>query len=184
VATVVTQTLVERDDPAFAKPSKPIGEFYTREQAEERKRVERWHMIDDAGRGWRCVVASPKPVRIIEAEVVKHLVKDGYVVLAAGGGGIPVVADAQGLLSGGAAVIDKAVRTFPFAVPNGDAASPAPSATRASQPLVPRLRVSIESFRLSSRRGETEFKRPRIIGRRVEIEFQAGVGAVTGGGFQ
>jgi len=107
VATVVTQTLVDRDDPAFAKPSKPIGEFYTKEQAEERKRVEKWNMAEDAGRGWRRVVASPRPVRIIESEVVRHLVKDGYVVVAAGGGGIPVVADEKGILRGIAAVIDK-----------------------------------------------------------------------------
>ena len=107
VATVITQTLVDRNDPAFAKPSKPIGEFYTRAQAEERVRIEKWTMAEDAGRGWRRVVASPKPVRIIEAEVVRHLVKDGYVVVAAGGGGIPVVADEAGLLSGVPAVIDK-----------------------------------------------------------------------------
>jgi carbamate kinase len=107
VATIVTQTLVDRHDPAFAKPSKPIGQFYTREEAEDRMRVEKWAMFEDAGRGWRRVVASPKPVRIIESEVVKHLVKDGYVVIAAGGGGIPVVADEQGNLSGAAAVIDK-----------------------------------------------------------------------------
>jgi carbamate kinase len=107
VATVVTQTLVDRHDPAFANPSKPIGQFYTREEAEDRMRVEKWTMVEDAGRGWRRVVASPKPVRIIESEVVKHLVKDGYVVIAAGGGGIPVVADEQGNLSGAAAVIDK-----------------------------------------------------------------------------
>ena len=107
VATVVTQTLVNADDPAFGKPAKPIGEFYTREQAEDRMRIEEWNMVEDAGRGWRRVVASPKPVRIIESEVVKHLVKDGYVVVAAGGGGIPVVADAQGMLRGVAAVIDK-----------------------------------------------------------------------------
>jgi carbamate kinase len=107
VATIVTQTLVDRNDPAFAKPSKPIGQFYTREEAEDRTRVEKWAMVEDAGRGWRRVVASPKPVRIIESEVVKHLVKDGYVVIAAGGGGIPVVADEQGSLSGVAAVIDK-----------------------------------------------------------------------------
>ena len=107
VATIVTQTLVDRADPAFAKPSKPIGEFYTREQAQERMRVEQWTMVEDAGRGWRRVVASPKPVRIIEAEVVRHLVKDGYVVVAAGGGGIPVMADGQGMLSGVPAVIDK-----------------------------------------------------------------------------
>ncbi|MGA9451780.1 MAG: carbamate kinase, partial [Verrucomicrobiia bacterium] len=107
VATVVTQTLVNRDDTAFAKPGKPIGEFYTREQAEERMRVEKWTMIEDAGRGWRRVVPSPIPVRIIESEVVGHLVKDGYVVIAAGGGGIPVVADEKGILRGIAAVIDK-----------------------------------------------------------------------------
>lgn len=107
VATVITQTLVARDDPAFARPTKPIGQFYTRADAEDRMRIEKWVMVEDAGRGWRRVVASPQPVRIIEAEVVRHLVKDGYVVVAAGGGGIPVVADAQGLLSGIAAVIDK-----------------------------------------------------------------------------
>jgi len=107
VATVVTQTLVDRNDPAFAQPSKPIGQFYTHAEAEDRMRVEKWTMVEDAGRGWRRVVASPKPVSIIEAEVVRHLVKDGYVVIAAGGGGIPVVADEKGKLSGTAAVIDK-----------------------------------------------------------------------------
>jgi carbamate kinase len=107
VVTVVTQTLVNRDDAAFASPAKPIGEFYTREQAEDRIRVEKWTMMEDAGRGWRRVVASPIPVRIIESEVVRHLVKDGYVVIAAGGGGIPVVADEKGILRGVAAVIDK-----------------------------------------------------------------------------
>jgi carbamate kinase len=107
VATVVTQTLVDRNDPAFSKPSKPIGQFYTREEAADRMRVEKWAMVEDAGRGWRRVVASPKPVCIIESEIVKHLVKDGYVVIAAGGGGIPVVADETGNLRGAAAVIDK-----------------------------------------------------------------------------
>jgi carbamate kinase len=107
VVTVVTQTLVNRDDAAFASPAKPIGEFYTREQAEDRMRVEKWTMIEDAGRGWRRVVASPIPVRIVESEVVRHLVKEGYVVIAAGGGGIPVVADENGILRGVAAVIDK-----------------------------------------------------------------------------
>ncbi len=107
VATIVTQTLVDRNDSAFKKPSKPIGEFYSPEQAEERMRVEKWAMVEDAGRGWRRVVASPKPMRIVEAEIVQHLVKDGYVVVAAGGGGIPVVSDEKGMLSGMPAVIDK-----------------------------------------------------------------------------
>jgi len=107
VATIVTQTLVDRNDPAFAKPSKPIGEFYTQAQAEDRMRVEKWIMVEDAGRGWRRVVASPKPVRIIESEIIQSLAEDGCVVIAAGGGGIPVVADAAGNLKGAAAVIDK-----------------------------------------------------------------------------
>ena len=107
VATIVTQTLVDAADPAFAQPSKPIGEFYTREQAEQHIRSDQWHMAEDAGRGWRRVVPSPTPLRIIEARVVQHLVKDGFVVVAAGGGGIPVVADAQGILRGVPAVIDK-----------------------------------------------------------------------------
>ena len=107
VATVVTQTLVDRNDPAFAKPLKPIGEFYTPEQAQERMRVEGWTMVEDAGRGWRRVVASPKPVRIIESKVLQHLVESGCVVVAAGGGGVPVIADENGILSGVPAVIDK-----------------------------------------------------------------------------
>lgn len=107
VATIVTQTLVDRADPAFAQPAKPIGEFYSQTQAEERMRVDQWTMVEDAGRGWRRVVASPKPIRIIESGVIKHLVEGGYVVVAAGGGGIPVVADEHGMLSGVAAVVDK-----------------------------------------------------------------------------
>ena len=107
VATVVTQTLVDRNDPAFQKPSKPIGQFYKKEEADDRMRVEKWTMVEDAGRGWRRVVASPKPVRIIEADVIKKLVTDGCTLVAAGGGGIPVVADDLGNLHGTAAVIDK-----------------------------------------------------------------------------
>lgn len=107
VATIVTQTLVDKNDPAFQKPSKPIGQFYKKEQADDRIRVEKWTMIEDAGRGWRRVVASPKPVRIIEADVIRKLVAEGYTLIAAGGGGIPVVEDEQGELHGTAAVIDK-----------------------------------------------------------------------------
>ncbi len=107
VATVVTQTLVDRHDAAFAAPSKPIGGFYSAAAAEERQRVEQWAMMEDAGRGWRRVVPSPRPLRIIESDVIAQLVRNGCVVIAAGGGGIPVVADDHGILSGVAAVIDK-----------------------------------------------------------------------------
>ena len=107
VATVVTQALVDKNDPAFQKPSKPIGQFYKKAEADDRMRVEKWTMVEDAGRGWRRVVPSPKPTKIIEADVIRHLVSGGYVVIAVGGGGIPVVQDEQGNLQGTAAVIDK-----------------------------------------------------------------------------
>jgi carbamate kinase len=107
IATVVTQTLVDKNDPAFQKPSKPIGQFYKKQQAEERMNADKWTMVEDAGRGWRRVVASPKPTRIVEADAIKRLVEAGFVVVAVGGGGIPVVEDDKGALSGAAAVIDK-----------------------------------------------------------------------------
>ncbi|HOW27572.1 MAG TPA: carbamate kinase [Elusimicrobiota bacterium] len=107
VVTVVTQTLVESSDPAFQKPTKPIGPFYKKEQADERMAHEKWSMVEDSGRGWRRVVPSPKPVRVIESKAIQDLVERGVVVVAAGGGGIPVVRDDQGRLKGVAAVIDK-----------------------------------------------------------------------------
>ncbi|HRY30024.1 MAG TPA: carbamate kinase [Elusimicrobiota bacterium] len=107
VVTVVTQVLVNSDDPAFQKPTKPIGPFYKKEQAEERIKKDGWNMVEDAGRGWRRVIASPKPVRIIESHAVKLLVKEGVIVISAGGGGIPVIRDKDGILRGTAAVIDK-----------------------------------------------------------------------------
>lgn len=106
VATVVTQVEVDPNDPAFQNPSKPIGSFMDEEQA-ERRRAEGWNVVEDAGRGWRRVVPSPMPVRIIEEQVIKQLIAAGVVVIAVGGGGIPVVANAQGNLQGIAAVIDK-----------------------------------------------------------------------------
>jgi carbamate kinase len=116
VATIITQTLVDRNDPSFLKPSKPIGEFYTRDQAEERRRVEGWCMVDDAGRGWRRAVASPRPIRIIESGIIGRLANNGVVVIAAGGGGIPVVSDDKGQLTGVAAVIDKDLASAILAV--------------------------------------------------------------------
>jgi carbamate kinase len=104
--TLVCQTEVAVDDPAFAKPSKPIGSFMDAEQA-ERRRAEGWNVVEDANRGWRRVVASPKPLRIVELPSIRRLLDAGTVVVAVGGGGIPVVADESGTLRGAAAVIDK-----------------------------------------------------------------------------
>jgi carbamate kinase len=107
VATVVTQVEVDADDPAFAKPSKPIGTFMKPEVAECRRSEDGWDVVEDAGRGWRRVVPSPKPKRIVEEAAVKYLLEAGIIVVAGGGGGIPVVADKDGNLKGTAAVIDK-----------------------------------------------------------------------------
>ena len=105
-ATVICQMEVRADDPAFTHPSKPIGSFMDPEMA-ERRRQQGWDLIEDANRGWRRVVASPAPVRIVEMEAIRSLVAADIIVITAGGGGIPVVADADGDLAGVAAVIDK-----------------------------------------------------------------------------
>jgi carbamate kinase len=105
--TVVTQVEVAADDPAFGDPTKPIGSFMDEATAARRRDVDGWSVKEDAGRGWRRVVASPKPIRIVEEQAVRALLADGFVVITVGGGGIPVVADASGLLHGVAAVIDK-----------------------------------------------------------------------------
>ena len=107
VVTLVTQVEVGSDDPAFQRPAKPIGGFMTEAEASERRTVDGWDVMEDSGRGWRRVVASPHPLRIVELDAVDRLLKAGYVVIAAGGGGIPVVADDQGCLVGVPAVIDK-----------------------------------------------------------------------------
>ena len=106
VATVVTQVLVDEKDPAFQKPSKPIGAFYTKEQAEKIHEEKGYTMVEDAGRGYRQVVPSPKPVDVIEKEAVKTLISAGHVVITVGGGGIPVI-EKDGKLVGTPAVIDK-----------------------------------------------------------------------------
>lgn len=105
VASVVTQTLVAKDDPAFAHPTKPIGQFYTKDEA---GRFEKKGMVfvEDSGRGYRRVIPSPEPIEIIEVDVIRSLVSAGHVVIAGGGGGIPVVREA-GRLVGVDAVIDK-----------------------------------------------------------------------------
>ena len=107
IATVVTQVEVKADDPSFQKPTKPIGSFMSEEDAMERKQKDGWSVVEDAGRGWRRVVASPKPVSIIELETIRCLLDNGVIVIAAGGGGIPVVRDENGFLKGKEAVIDK-----------------------------------------------------------------------------
>ena len=107
IATVVTQVEVKADDPSFQKPTKPIGSFMSEADAMERKEKDGWSVVEDAGRGWRRVVASPKPVSIIELETIKCLLDNGVIVIAAGGGGIPVVRDSNGALQGKEAVIDK-----------------------------------------------------------------------------
>jgi carbamate kinase len=106
-ATVVTQVLVDRNDPAFENPSKPIGSFMDQVTAQDRADREGWAVVEDAGRGWRRVVPSPLPVRILEQDAIKALLRDGFVVIGIGGGGIPVVEDESGNLVGVEAVIDK-----------------------------------------------------------------------------
>jgi carbamate kinase len=106
-ATVVTQVLVDRNDPAFEKPSKPIGSFMDQSTAQSRAESDGWAVVEDAGRGWRRVVPSPLPMRILEQDAIEALLQDGFVVIGIGGGGIPVIEDDSGDLVGVEAVIDK-----------------------------------------------------------------------------
>lgn len=105
--TVVTQVAVDRNDPAFQNPSKPIGSFMDEAEAMRKHEAEGWHVVEDAGRGWRRVVASPLPMQVMEQDAVEELIKKGLVVITVGGGGIPVIENEQGELEGIAAVIDK-----------------------------------------------------------------------------
>ncbi|MBN2561246.1 MAG: carbamate kinase [Phycisphaerae bacterium] len=107
VATVVTQVLVDAKDPAFERPTKPIGSFMDEVAAEERRQKDGWNVVEDSGRGFRRVVASPAPKEIIELEAIRQLVESNFLVVAVGGGGIPVVEQADGTLVGAEAVIDK-----------------------------------------------------------------------------
>jgi len=106
VVSLVTQTLVNRTDPAFLHPSKPIGPFYSRTDAEQRKQQFGWEIVEDAARGYRRIVPSPEPVEIVEFDVVHRLMDSGVLVVACGGGGIPVICE-NGALRGVEAVIDK-----------------------------------------------------------------------------
>lgn len=106
VVTVVTQVLVDENDPAFQNPTKPVGAFYTKEQAEKIAKEKGYTMVSDAGRGYRQVVPSPKPMDVIEKDTVQTLLREGQIVITVGGGGIPVVRR-EGRLIGVPAVIDK-----------------------------------------------------------------------------
>ncbi|KAF2957685.1 carbamate kinase [Thermotoga sp. Ku-13t] len=106
IAALITQIIVDKNDEAFKKPSKPVGPFYNEEEAKKLMTEKGWIMKEDAGRGWRRVVPSPKPLDIVEKEVIKLLLKNDVIVVAAGGGGIPVINE-DGRLKGVEAVIDK-----------------------------------------------------------------------------
>ena len=107
VAAVVTQTVVDVNDDAFQHPTKPIGSFMGEEEAKKRAAHDGWIVVEDAGRGWRRVVASPKPIDILEKDAIKALIDAGIIVVAVGGGGIPVVREPNGDIEGKEAVIDK-----------------------------------------------------------------------------
>jgi carbamate kinase len=107
VATVVTQVLVDKNDPAFKNPTKPIGSFMDEAEAKRREKDLGWSIVEDSGRGWRRVVASPLPKEVVELESVETLIKAGTVVVTVGGGGIPVIDNGEGEYAGTAAVIDK-----------------------------------------------------------------------------
>jgi len=106
VATVITQVIVDKNDPAFENPTKPIGSFYTKEEADKLSSEKGYKMKEDSGRGWRRVVPSPLPVDVAEKEIVKSLVDNGHIVITVGGGGIPVIQEGNSLV-GVPAVIDK-----------------------------------------------------------------------------
>jgi carbamate kinase len=107
IVTIVTTVEVDAADPAFGKPTKPIGPFFDRERAEALSKSRGWAIVEDAGRGWRKVVASPRPKAIRNTEIIAWLVNRGKIVIAGGGGGVPVVVDDTGRMRGVEAVIDK-----------------------------------------------------------------------------
>jgi carbamate kinase len=107
VASLVTQVVVDKDDPAFSRPTKPVGPFYSKFRAQQLAREKGWTMVEDAGRGYRKVVASPRPIDVVPNGIIRELVEAGRIVIAAGGGGIPVIINGNGLFEGVEAVIDK-----------------------------------------------------------------------------
>jgi carbamate kinase len=107
VFTIITQVVVSADDPAFENPTKPIGPYYGKDEADAVAREKGWTVIEDAGRGYRRVVPSPRPVAIVEYRAIERAIDTGAIVIAVGGGGVPVVEKESGVLSGVEAVIDK-----------------------------------------------------------------------------
>ena len=119
IAAVLTQVLVDPNDPGFASPSKPVGPYYTREAAEGLVRSGGWKMMETAGKGWRRVVPSPRPQEIVELHTIMDAVGHGHLIIAGGGGGIPVIRDEKGGLVGVEAVIDKDLTACKLAVATG-----------------------------------------------------------------
>ncbi len=158
VVSVVTQTVVSRHDSAFRYPTKPIGPFYSQADAEEKKRQFGWSIVEDAARGYRRVVPSPEPIEIVEQEVIRDLVNDGVLVVACGGGGIPVVRE-NGKLVGVEAVIDK---------------------DRASALLASNLAVDIFAISTDTDYGYLDYKKPAqqpltwVTARDMEKHYAAG----------
>lgn len=107
VASLITQVVVDKNDRAFQNPSKPVGPFYSKYRAQMLSRKKNWNMIEDAGRGYRKVVPSPKPIDVVPKRIIRDLVHSGRIVVTAGGGGIPVIINGRGLFQGVEAVIDK-----------------------------------------------------------------------------
>jgi carbamate kinase len=153
VATILTQAVVGADDPAMHHPTKPIGPFYSRDDAEERARVLGWQVVEDASRGYRRVVPSPEPIEVVEEPVIRTLLAAGVLVIAAGGGGIPVVRTPQGL-EGVEAVIDK---------------------DRVSALLASRLRVDCFMISTDADRVYVDYRKPtqRPLGRVTAAEMEA-----------
>lgn len=107
VVTIITQVVVDENDQSFHNPTKPIGQFFSKEEIEEIARAEKWAVMEDSGRGWRRIVPSPKPLRIVEKDTIGHLLEKGKIVIACGGGGLPVIQLEDGTLDGVEAVVDK-----------------------------------------------------------------------------
>ena len=119
VVTIITQTVVDRNDPAFQNPTKPIGPFFSQADARRLERERGWILKEDSGRGWRRVVPSPDPIRIVELETIRTLVAKGQIVIAAGGGGIPVAQTETGEYEGVEAVVDKDLASVQLAAAVG-----------------------------------------------------------------